>query len=72
MGSENFSKFIQYIVEQDAVPISLKSTQAMLRQRKQMEQMQDGAKDTSKAFMTNISEIASAIIDTKVNAAFID
>lgn len=47
MGEQNFKDFNKYIIDKNALPISLNSSQQMLEKRKQFESMQDAAKTAS-------------------------
>ena len=68
MGEENFKLFINFINEKDALPISLNSTQILLKQRKLMQNMITSSKEKFKQIMSALIDIAGLIVEAQVTA----
>ena len=64
LGESNFHRFIDYINERDALPISLNVTRQLLELRKQKIIAMHQAKLASQQITSYLSDIAAELVDT--------
>ena len=68
MGEENFQRFAQFVNKQNALPISLSSSDQLLGQEKQMQEWLIEQKQKTRQATACFLSIAGKIVDTQLDA----